>query len=198
MLRDDVRLAAIATEHQADELACVYCLFCWMGRPVSVKATGRGASGSCSQSQWPLSRLPVRSRRSAFTSFVKNNQNKIAALSIVVQRPRELTRTELRNLRLELDKLGFSETSLRRAWNDASNEDIAASIIGFVRQAALGDPLIPFETRVQSATKAILAKAKWTDPQKTWLRRIAEQITKEIVVDRESHRPGHLYRTGGL
>ncbi|WP_291733923.1 type I restriction-modification enzyme R subunit C-terminal domain-containing protein [Leisingera sp. F5] len=129
---------------------------------------------------------------------MKNNQNKIAALSILVQRPRELTRTELRNLRLELDKLGFSETSLRRAWNDASNEDIAASIIGFVRQAALGDPLIPFETRVQSATKAILAKAKWTDPQKTWLRRIAEQITKEIVVDRESHRPGHLYRTGGL
>jgi type I restriction enzyme R subunit len=115
-----------------------------------------------------------------FTSFVKNNQNKIAALSVVVQRPRELTRTELRNLRLELDKMGFSETSLRRAWNDASNEDIAASIIGFVRQAALGDALIPFETRVQAATKVILAKAKWTDPQKTWLRRIAEQITKEI------------------
>ncbi len=133
-----------------------------------------------------------------FTSFVKNNQNKIAALSVVVQRPRELTRTELRNLRLELDKMGFSETSLRRAWNDASNEDIAASIIGFVRQAALGDPLIPFETRVQSATKVILAKAKWTDPQKTWLRRIAEQITKEIVVDRDSIDQGTFAAQGGF
>lgn len=44
-----------------------------------------------------------------FSSFVKNNQNRIAALAVVVQRPRELTRTELRSLRLELDKMGFSE-----------------------------------------------------------------------------------------
>tara|TARA_R110000868_G_scaffold10357_1_gene51030 strand:- start:15356 stop:18700 length:3345 start_codon:yes stop_codon:yes gene_type:complete len=133
-----------------------------------------------------------------FTSFIKNNQNRIAALSVVVQRPRELTWAELRSLRLELDKMGFSETSLRRAWNDASNEDIAASIIGFVRQAALGDPLIPFETRVQTATKAILAKAKWTDPQKTWLRRIAGQISKEIVVDRDSIDQGTFAAQGGF
>ena len=133
-----------------------------------------------------------------FTSFVKNNQNRIAALSVVVQRPRDLTRAELRSLRLELDKMGFSETTLRRAWNDASNEDIAASIIGFVRQAALGDPLVPFETRVQNATKAILAKGKWTDPQKTWLRRIAEQIMKEIVVDRESIDQGTFAAQGGF
>lgn len=133
-----------------------------------------------------------------FTSFVKTNQNRMAALLVVVQRPRDLTRSELRNLRLELDKMGFSETSLRRAWNDASNEDIAASIVGFVRQAALGDPLTPFETRVQIATKAILAKGKWTDPQKTWLRRIAEQITKEIVVDRDSIDQGTFAAQGGF
>lgn len=133
-----------------------------------------------------------------FTSFIKNNVNQIAALTVVVQRPRELTRAELRALRLELDKMGFSETSLRRAWNDASNEDIAASIIGFVRQAALGDALIPFETRVQAATKAILTKSKWTDPQKTWLRRIAEQITKEIVVDRDSIDQGTFAAQGGF
>lgn len=133
-----------------------------------------------------------------FRSFVKNNQNQIAALTVVVQRPRDLTRAELRSLRLELDKMGFSETSLRRAWNDASNEDIAASIIGFVRQAALGDPLIPFETRVQQATRAILARARWTEPQKQWLRRIAEQITKEIVLDRDSIDQGNFAAHGGF
>jgi len=133
-----------------------------------------------------------------FTSFVKNNQNRIAALSVVVQRPRDLTRAELRSLRLELDKMGFSETSLRRAWNDASNEDIAASIIGFVRQAAIGDPLIPFEERVQQATKTILAKSKWNEPQKQWLRRIAEQIAKEIVLDRDSIDEGTFGANGGF
>jgi type I restriction enzyme R subunit len=45
----------------------------------------------------------------AFTSYVRNNVNKIAALTVVVQRPRALTRAQLRALRLELDKLGYSE-----------------------------------------------------------------------------------------
>lgn len=133
-----------------------------------------------------------------FTSFVKNNLNRIAALTVVVQRPRELTRAELRNLRLALDKMGFSETNLQRAWSDTSNEDIAASIIGFVRQAALGDPLIPFEERVNVATRMILAKSSWTEPQKQWLRRIAEQITKEVVLDRESIEQGNFAAHGGF
>lgn len=122
----------------------------------------------------------------SFTSFVRNNVNKIAALTVVVQRPRELTRTQLRALRLELDRLGFSETNLRRAWQDARNEDIAASIIGYVRQAAIGDPLVPYEDRVREAMKRILAKRAWSDPQRQWLKRIAEQIQREIVVDREA------------
>lgn len=133
-----------------------------------------------------------------FTSFVKNNQNKIAAMNVVVQRPRDLTREQLRSLKLELDKMGFSEMSLRRAWNDASNEDIAASIIGFIRQAAIGDPLIPFDERVQTATKTILSKSKWTSPQKTWLRRIADQISLEIVVDREAIDQGTFQAQGGF
>jgi type I restriction enzyme R subunit len=133
-----------------------------------------------------------------FTSFVKNNQNKIAAMNVVVQRPRDLTREQLRSLKLELDKMGFSEMSLRRAWNDASNEDIAASIIGFIRQAAIGDPLIPFDERVQAATKTILSKSKWTSPQKTWLRRIADQISLEIVVDREAIDQGTFQAQGGF
>ena len=127
----------------------------------------------------------------AFTSYVRNNVNKVAALTVVVQRPRELTRAQLRALRLELDKLGYSEANLRRAWQDAKNEEIAASIIGFVRQAALGDALIPFDERVRAAMQRILAKHPWTDPQRKWLKRIAEQIAREIVVDREAldHEP---------
>lgn len=120
----------------------------------------------------------------SFTSYVRNNVNKIAALTLVVQRPREFTRAQLRTLRLELDKLGYSEANLRRAWQDAKNEEIAASIIGFVRQAALGDALIPFEERVRAAMKRIYASRPWTDPQRKWLQRIAEQVEREVVVDR--------------
>ena len=90
-----------------------------------------------------------------FTSFVRNNINKIAALAVVVQRPRELTRAQLRELRLELDRQGFTDTALRTAWQQSKNEDIAASVIGFIRQAAIGDPLEPFEDRVRKAIRKI-------------------------------------------
>lgn len=103
-----------------------------------------------------------------------------------MQRPRDLTRAQLRELRLELDRLGYSEANLRRAWQDAKNEEIAASIIGFVRQAAIGDALIPFDERVRNAMKRIYASRAWTDPQRKWLTRIAEQVEREIVVDRDA------------
>lgn len=121
-----------------------------------------------------------------FTAYIRDNINNIAALKLVVQRPRDLTRADLKALRMALDLKGYSEANLRRAWNDARNEDIAASIIGFVRQAALGDPLVPYAERVKAAMQRLLASRKWTDPQRLWLRRIGEQVEKEIVVDRDA------------
>ncbi len=121
-----------------------------------------------------------------FTAFIKNNINKIAALTVVLQRPRELTRAELKALRLALDGQGFSEANLRRAWSDAKNEDIAASIIGFVRQAALGDALTPLDVRVRKGMQRILGRQQWTDVQRKWLKRIEEQLLREVVVDRAS------------
>ncbi|WP_129567392.1 type I restriction-modification system endonuclease [Agrobacterium sp. CFBP2214] len=122
----------------------------------------------------------------SFSAFIRDNINTIAALKLVVQRPRDLTRADLKELRMALDQKGYSEANLKRAWADAKNEDIAASIIGFVRQAALGDPLVPYEERVKSAMRAILVNRSWTDPQRRWLKRIGDQIEKEIVVDREA------------
>jgi type I restriction enzyme R subunit len=121
-----------------------------------------------------------------FAAYVRDNINTLAALKLVVQRPRDLTRADLREVRSALDLKGYSEANLRRAWADAKNVDIAASIIGFVRQAALGDPLIPYADRVKAAVQRVLASRAWSDPQKRWLRRIGEQIEKEIVVDREA------------
>jgi type I restriction enzyme R subunit len=122
----------------------------------------------------------------SFTDYVRDNINTIAALKLVVQRPRDLTRADLKELRMALDQKGYPEANLRRAWADAKNVDIAASIIGFVRQAALGDPLVPYGDRVRAAMQRVMASRAWTDPQKLWLRRIGEQVEKEIVVDREA------------
>lgn len=119
-----------------------------------------------------------------FTQFVRDNANRIAALRIVVQRPQELTREELRQLRLELDAEGFTDSKIKRAWADAKNEDIAASIVGYIRQAAIGDPLVSYADRVRHAVDAILRKRQWTDVQRKWIERIGRQLELEIVVDR--------------
>ena len=97
-----------------------------------------------------------------------------------------MTREELRKLRLELDAAGFTDTKIKRAWADARNEEIAASIIGYIRQAALGDPLVPYGDRVRHAVDAILRKRSWTDVQRKWIDRIGRQLEIETVVDRDA------------
>ncbi len=134
----------------------------------------------------------------SFTAYVRDNVNKLAALTVVLQRPRELTRAQLRDLRLELDKMGYSETNLRQAWQDAKNEDIAASIIGFIRQAALGDPLIPYAERVRNGMRRIMAKRVWTEPQRQWLKRIGEQVEREFIVDRAALDQEPFQKDGGF
>ena len=69
-----------------------------------------------------------------FATFIKENMNAIPALLAVIQRPRELTRKELKALKLALDEKGYTEANLKTAWAEVTNREIAASIIGFIRR----------------------------------------------------------------
>jgi type I restriction enzyme R subunit len=121
----------------------------------------------------------------SFETFVRANMNAIPAMIAATQRPRELTRKELKELAALLDAQGFSEATLRRAYGSARNADIAAHIIGFVRQAALGDPLVPYETRVENGLQRILASRSWTQKQRQWLMRIGRVLKAQPVSDPE-------------
>lgn len=121
----------------------------------------------------------------SFEAFVRANMNAVPAMIAATQRPRELTRKELKELALLLDGKGYSEASLRRAYGSARNADIAAHILGFVRQAAIGDPLAPYETRVENGVQKILAGRDWTPKQKQWLVRIGRALKSQPVGDPE-------------
>jgi len=133
-----------------------------------------------------------------FSAFLRENLNNIPALVVVTQRPRDLTRAQLKELRLLLDAAGFSETNLQVAWREMTNEDIAASIIGFIRQVALGDALMPYAERVERAMKKILASRAWTAPQRKWLERIGQQLKVEVIVDRDAFDTGQFKAQGGF
>lgn len=134
----------------------------------------------------------------SFETFVRNNVNKVVALQAVVQRPRELTRDGLKAVRMELDRQGFSEQALRTAWKQAKNEDIAATIIGFIRQAALGEPLVPWAERVKAAIARIAKRGVWSEPQRKWLERIGKAVAQVGIVDRAVLDEGQFLQvTGG-
>ena len=134
----------------------------------------------------------------AFRDYLETHRNALPALMAVMQRPRELTRTELRALRLTLDEAGFTEASLRNAYRDTTNQEVAAGIVGYIRQAALGDPLVPYEERVRRALDRLLASRRWTAPQRQWLARIGKQLVQEVVVDREALNGGQFRAHGGF
>jgi type I restriction enzyme R subunit len=134
----------------------------------------------------------------AFRSFVTNNMNKLPALLVVTQRPKELTREDLRQLKLALDQEGFGEKSVQTAWRDAKNEDITATIIGYIRQLAIGSPLMRYAERVDRAVQRLRKAHGFTDPQSKWLDRIAKQMKIETIVDRASLDSAQFKADGGF
>ena len=66
----------------------------------------------------------------------------------------------------------------------ALQEQVAASIIDHIRQAALGEALVPFEERVASAMQGIYASRPWAPVQRKWLERLAKQLAFEVIIDR--------------
>ncbi|WP_066271011.1 type I restriction-modification system endonuclease [Hydrogenophaga palleronii] len=119
----------------------------------------------------------------SFGHFVREQVNLSAAMATVVNRPKDLTREQLKEVRLLLDGAGYSEASLKAAWRNHSNQDIAAGVIAYIRQAALGEALQPFDQRVAQAMQRIYAIHPWTPVQRKWLDRLGKQLTHELVID---------------
>ncbi|MDD9267854.1 type I restriction-modification system endonuclease [Paenibacillus sp. GCM10023248] len=117
-----------------------------------------------------------------FASFIQENLNIIPALHVVCTRPKDLTRQDLRELITILETKGFKQSHLQTAWKQTKNEDIAADIISFIRQAALGEALVEHETRIKRAMQKVYSLHDWTPRQKKWLERIEKQLLQVPVL----------------
>ncbi|GAA0804872.1 type I restriction-modification system endonuclease [Psychrobacter piscatorii] len=121
----------------------------------------------------------------SFDAYIKNNLNTSVALNVIATNPKTLTRETLKEVKITLDSVGYSEAKLRSAWRNKTNQDIASSLVGHIRRAALGEPLIPFDTRVNQAMQRIYASHQWTPLQRKWLERLAKQLQYETIVDKQ-------------
>lgn len=132
-----------------------------------------------------------------FKTFITQNRNKIAALNILCTRPKELTRTELKSLRLEMEQAGYSIKKINLAWNKAKNVEITTDIIGIVRTLALGNALVDYSVRLGNAFQKLKNYRQFTKIEEKWLERIEKHLVKEQFIDSESFNTGAFKNEGG-
>lgn len=132
-----------------------------------------------------------------FRTYITTHKDTVEAINLCATRPQSLTRETLKELRLKLANEGFDETRLRAAWRETNNADIVATIIGYIRNAILDAPVVPFDSRVKRAMQHVLSSQQWTNPQRQWLERIGKQFRENTLVDRAALDEGQFKDAGG-
>ena len=118
----------------------------------------------------------------SFTEFIKKNVDTIPALQVIATRPKDLTYSELKDIKLKLEQNGFKENDLQTAWKSAKHVQTTADIISFIRQVASGSELIDHDVRIHNAMQKVYGMADWTIPQKKWLKKIENQLMASTVL----------------
>ena len=134
----------------------------------------------------------------SFKQFIETHMNEIDALRVLCTRPSNLTREALKGLRLELEQHHFTEKQLTSAWKAVTNQEIAADIIAFIRQQALGSSLISHEERVKQAFGRVRREHTFNAIQKSWLDRIEKTMLQETVLDPTLLNEGAFRTAGGF
>ncbi len=121
----------------------------------------------------------------AFSRFVKENADKVDALSILLKRPRDWRPKALEELRRTLAQNQFDEHKLQEAHKIASHKALA-DVISIVKHAATAQsPVLNAEERVNRAMDALAAKHKFTTEQLQWLSLVREQLIKNLTIDED-------------
>ena len=118
----------------------------------------------------------------SFNRFIKSSRNEIPAIDILINRPSDLSLQDLRQIQSILSSHGFKENDLQSAWRTTNKISVAASIISFIRQAALGTPLESESAIVDRAMSKVYGMADWTTVQMKWLKRIEEQLKRNHIL----------------
>lgn len=121
----------------------------------------------------------------AFPRFVKENADKVDALSILLKRPRDWRPKALDELRRTLALNRFDERKLQEAHKIASHKALA-DVISIVKHAATAQaPVLNAEERVNRAMNTLAAKHQFTTEQLQWLSLVREQLIKNLTIDED-------------
>ena len=132
-----------------------------------------------------------------FSAYIAKNRNKLTALNLLCTRPSELTRSDLKQLYLEMAQEGYTLKELNKAWNNAKNVEITADLIGMVRTLALGNTLIDYKVRLNSAFEKLKKTHTFNAMEAKWLDRIKIFLEKEQYIEKADFDTGAFQNAGG-
>jgi type I restriction enzyme R subunit len=118
----------------------------------------------------------------AFGRFVREHEDDIDAIAVLLNRPRDWNTDKLTELRQALTRTPerFTEDSLRRAYQVE-----LADVISMVKHAA--DEQAPLLTGPERAARAVAAVREGrtlTPEQEQWLARIGEHLAENLTIER--------------
>ncbi len=121
----------------------------------------------------------------AFSKFVKENENAINAISILLNRPKNWNTSALNELRKKLKENTFFEDDLQKAHKSVYHKD-TVDIISMVKHAAKEtEPLLSPDERVNQAIQKVIAGKELNDEQQKWMEYIKEHLKQNMTLDED-------------
>ena len=133
----------------------------------------------------------------AFAKFVNENKDTIEAIRIACTKPSDMTRAQLKELKLALDKQNFTESNLNQAISTVKNEEIVADIIAHVRRAVLHTPIRNHEEKVKMAFKKLIEENSFNKMQLDLLEKIKTYMLHESLLNKETFEAPAFKMEGG-
>lgn len=123
----------------------------------------------------------------AFARFVRENENQVEAIGILLGRPQGWRTDALNELRRKLASARehFTSDNLQKA-HDACYHKALVDIISMVKHAAREqEPLLTAAERVGRALGVVAAGRTFTPEQQHWLDRIRDHLIANLTIERE-------------
>ncbi len=125
----------------------------------------------------------------AFERFVRDNPAKVAAIEILLRKPRDWSTSALQELRDKLTATPerFTVENLQRA-HDVRYRKALVDIISMVKHAADdGQPLFTARERVERAVKRLsgVLPSPLSPQQQQWLDRIKDHLTQSLSIEQD-------------
>ena len=121
----------------------------------------------------------------AFSEFVKRKENEIAAIGILLNKPKDWNTKALNELKQKLKESNYDVANLQKAHKIVYHKD-AVDIISMVKHASKEtEPLLSPDERVNQAIQKVTAGKTLNAEQQKWMEYIKEHLKQNMTLDEE-------------